>query len=124
MQLERELPSRRSDDGIAAAVGADLDEAPVQTEEAMNRARGDELARDAHGVLRLRRRLGIGQIEFANRYKVPLGTLRAREQGRSEPDQSAKVLLAAIVADPDGVARAAAHAGDPSFLAGGPRRAA
>jgi putative transcriptional regulator len=90
----------------------------------MDRARRNELARDAHGVLRLRRRLGIGQVEFANRYQIPLGTLRNWEQGRSEPDRSAKVLLAAIAADPEGVARAAAHAGDPSFLAGGPRQPA
>jgi putative transcriptional regulator len=123
-QDEVGLPPRRSDEDIAAAVGTDLDEAPVRAEEAMDRVRRDELARDIHGVLRLRRRLRIGQIEFANRYKIPLGTLRNWEQGRAEPDRSAKVLLAAIAADPDGVARAAAHAGDPSFLASGPKWAA
>jgi putative transcriptional regulator len=123
-QGKAELPPRRSDEEIAAAVGAGLDGAPVRTEEAMDRARRDELARDVHGVLRLRRRLRIGQIEFANRYKIPLGTLRNWEQGRSEPDRSAKVLLAAIAADPDGVARAAAHAGDPMYLASGPKQAA
>ena len=90
----------------------------------MERARLDEAARDVHGMLRLRRRLGIGQIEFANRYRLALGTLRNWEQGRSEPDQSAKVLLAAISADADGVAVAATHAGDPSYLAAGPRQAA
>jgi putative transcriptional regulator len=122
MQPETSLPPRRSDEEIAAAAGADLDEAPVRTEEAMDRARRDELARDVHGVLRLRRRLNIGQIEFTNRYKIPLGTLRDWEQGRSEPDRSAKVLLAAIAADPDGVAQAAAHTGDPACLASKPRR--
>jgi putative transcriptional regulator len=124
MQLETSLPPRRSDEDIAAAVGTDLDEARVRTEEAMERARRDELARDVHGVLRLRRRLRIGQIEFASRYKIPLGTLRNWEQGRSEPERSAKVLLAAIAADPDGVARAAVHAGDPTYLASGPTQAA
>ena len=52
----------------------------------------------------LRRALGLTQEEFAARYRIPLGTLRDWEQGRSEPDRSAKVLLAAIPADPDGVA--------------------
>jgi putative transcriptional regulator len=105
-------------------VGDDPDEAPVRTEEELEAARARELERDVHGVLRLRRRLGLGQIDFANRYKVPLGTLRNWEQGRAEPDRAAKVLLAAIAADPEGVARAAEHAGDPAYLAGDPRRAA
>ena len=118
------LPPPRSDQEIAAAVGADPDEAPVRSEAAMAAARRQELTRDVHGVLRLRRRLRIGQMDFANRYGVPLGTLRNWEQGRSEPDRAAKVLLAAIAADPEGVARAATHAGDPDYLAGGPRQAA
>jgi putative transcriptional regulator len=121
---EGRLPPRRTDEEIAAAVGDDPDEAPVRTEEELEAARARELGRDVHGVLRLRRRLGLGQIDFANRYQVPLGTLRNWEQGRVEPDRSAKVLLAAIAADPEGVARAAEHAGDPDYLAGDPRQAA
>jgi putative transcriptional regulator len=121
---EKGLPPRRTDEEIVAAVGDDPDEAPVRTEEELEVARARELERDVHGVLRLRRRLGFGQIEFANRYKIPLGTLRNWEQGRAEPDRAAKVLLAAIAADPEGVARAAEHAGDPAYLAGDPRRAA
>ena len=121
---ERGLPPRRTDEEIATAVGDDPDEAPVRTEEELEALRARELQRDVHGVLRLRRRLGLGQIDFANCYKVPLGTLRNWEQGRAEPDQAAKVLLAAIAADPVGVARAAEHAGDPAYLAGDPRRAA
>ena len=123
-QVEAGLPPRRSDAEIVAAVGTDPDQAPVRTDAVLERARRDEAARDLHGVLRLRRRLGIGQIEFANRYRLALGTLRNWEQGRAEPDQAAKVLLAAIAADPDGVAAAASHAGDPSFLVAGPRRTA
>ena len=123
-RVEKGLPPRRSDRQIAAAVGTDPDQAPVRTEAELERVLRDEAARDVHGVLRLRRRLRLGQIEFANRYRLALGTLRNWEQGRSEPDQSAKVLLAAIAADPDGVARAAAHAGDPTWLATDPGRAA
>ena len=118
------LPRRRSDQAIAAAVGDDPDEAPLRTEAMMEAARRQELLRDIHGVLRLRRRLRVGQIAFANRYGIPLGTLRNWEQGRSEPDRAAKVLLAAIATDPEGIARAAAHAGDPAYLASGPRQAA
>ena len=119
------LPPRRTDDEIASAVGDDPDEFPLRTEEELEAARVRELERDIYGVLRLRRRLGLGQIAFADRYKVPLGTLRNWEQGRAEPDRAAKVLLAAIAADPEGVALAAEHAGDPVYLArGGPRQAA
>ncbi len=121
---EKGLPPRRTDEEIAAAVGDDPDNVPVRTEEELEVAHARELERDFHGVLRLRRRLGLGQIDFANRYKVPLGTLRNWEQGRAEPDRAAKVLLAAIAADPEGVARAAEHAGDPAYLAGDPRRGA
>lgn len=111
------LSRRRNVAKIIAAVGADPDQAPVRTEATMECAR-----RDVHGVPRLP--LGIGQIEFANRYRLALGTLRNWEQGRSEPDRSAKVLLAAISADPDGEAAAATRAGNPGYLTAGPRQAA
>ena len=75
-------------------------------------------------MARLRRRLKVAQIVFADRYKIPLNLLRNREQGVSEPDQATKVLLAAITADPELAARAAEHAQDPEFLAMGVARAA
>jgi putative transcriptional regulator len=53
----------------------------------------------------LRRALGLTQEEFAMRYRIPLGTLRDWEQGRSEPDQPARAYLTVIAADPDGVSR-------------------
>ncbi|MFZ3235911.1 MAG: XRE family transcriptional regulator [Stellaceae bacterium] len=46
------------------------------------------------------------QQEFAACYKIPLGTLRDWEQGRSEPDQPARAYLTVIAHDPDGVRRA------------------
>jgi putative transcriptional regulator len=54
----------------------------------------------------LRRALGLTQEEFAARYRIPLGTLRDWEQGRSEPDQPARAYLTVIARDPDGVRRA------------------
>jgi putative transcriptional regulator len=74
--------------------------------------------RDPFGVAALRRRHKLGQVEFSARFGVPLTTLRNWEQGRAEPDQAAKVLLAVIAADPELVARVAARAGDRAFLAG------
>jgi putative transcriptional regulator len=54
----------------------------------------------------MRRALGLTQEEFASRYHIPLGTLRDREQGRSEPDQTARAYLAVIAHDPETVSRA------------------
>lgn len=53
----------------------------------------------------LRRALGLSQEEFALRYHIPVGTLRDWEQGRCEPDQTARAYLHVIARDPDGVSR-------------------
>jgi putative transcriptional regulator len=57
-------------------------------------------------VKTLRRALALTQEEFAARYRIPLGTLRDWEQGRSVPDQPAKAYLTVIARDPKGVERA------------------
>jgi putative transcriptional regulator len=48
--------------------------------------------------------LGLTQQQFADKYQIPIGTLRDWEQHRSEPDAPAKALLKLIAADPDGAA--------------------
>jgi putative transcriptional regulator len=40
----------------------------------------------------MRRALGLTQEAFAARYRIPLGMLRHWEQGRAEPDQTARSL--------------------------------
>jgi putative transcriptional regulator len=57
--------------------------------------------------------LGLTQDEFAERFQIPIGTLRDWEQGRVEPDQAAQAYLRAIAGD----AAAVQHA-----LEAGPRR--
>jgi putative transcriptional regulator len=54
----------------------------------------------------IRRALGLTQEEFAERYQIPLGTLRDWEQGTKKPDQAARAYLRAIAGDPAGVQRA------------------
>jgi putative transcriptional regulator len=63
-------------------------------------------------VKTLRRALGLTQEEFASRYRIPLGTLRDWEQGRTEPDQPARAYINVIASDPDWVSRALARAPD------------
>ena len=84
---------------IHAAALADPDAQPL-TEERLARMKRVPRART------LRRALGLTQEEFAARYRIPIGTLRDWEQGRSEPDQPARAYLTVIARDPEGVHRA------------------
>jgi putative transcriptional regulator len=54
----------------------------------------------------IRRALGLSQEEFAARFHIPLGTLRDWEQGRKDPDASARAYLMVIGRNPDAVAEA------------------
>jgi putative transcriptional regulator len=65
-------------------------------------------ARPVSHVKTLRQTLGLTQEEFAARYRIPLGTLRDWEQGRTEPDQPARAYIKIIARDPDWVLRALA----------------
>jgi putative transcriptional regulator len=58
----------------------------------------------------IRRALGLSQEAFAERYCIPVGTLRDWEQGRSEPDQATRAYLMVIAKHPDVVAEALAAA--------------
>jgi putative transcriptional regulator len=84
---------------VSAAAAADADSRPMTIDEL-------RVARRAPRVKTLRRALGLTQEEFAARYRIPVGTLRDWEQGRSEPDQPAKAYLRAIAGDPTAVSRA------------------
>jgi putative transcriptional regulator len=53
----------------------------------------------------IRRALDLTQEEFAERYHIPLGTLRDWEQGRAEPDQPTRAYLTVIARDPEHVNR-------------------
>ena len=84
---------------VEAAAAADPDARPMTGEELRT-------ARRIPRIKTLRRALGLTQEEFANRYHIPLGTLRDWEQGRREPDQPARAYLKVIARDPEGVRRA------------------
>jgi len=53
----------------------------------------------------IRRALELTQEQFAERYHIPLGTLRDWEQGRAEPDQPTRAYLMLIARDPEHVNR-------------------
>lgn len=54
----------------------------------------------------MRRALRLTQEEFATRFRIPLGTLRDWEQGKSKPDQAARAYLTVIARNPKAVIEA------------------
>jgi putative transcriptional regulator len=54
----------------------------------------------------IRRALGLSQEKFAERFRIPLGTLRDWEQRRKEPDAATRAYLVVIGRNPAAVAEA------------------
>ena len=61
-------------------------------------------------VFVIRRALKLTQEEFAEKFQIPVGTVRDWEQGRVEPDQAAKAYLKVIAHSPGLVLEALAAA--------------
>lgn len=84
---------RLSDRQIARQIAADSDVAPVI------------LPVDVKAI---RAAVGLSQGRFAQRYGIPVGTLRDWEQGRKQPDSTARAYLTVIARNPALIARALA----------------
>ena len=59
-------------------------------------------------VRAIRGKMKLTQPAFAKRFGLPVGTVRDWEQGRTVPDQAARVLLRVIERAPETVRRAVA----------------
>lgn len=57
-------------------------------------------------VSAIRKRLQLTQADFANQYGFALSAVRDWEQGRRNPERTAKILLKIIERDPTAVHRA------------------
>ena len=90
---------RLTDEEINAAALTDPDNPPRTPE------REKHLKRVPR-VKVMRRALHLTQEEFAARFRIPLGTLRDWEQGKTEPDQAARAYLTVIARNPKAVAEA------------------
>jgi putative transcriptional regulator len=90
-----------SDDEITAAALADPDCQPLSA---------DRLAdmRRISFAQQVRRKVGLSQAAFAERYRIPIGTLRDWEQNRAQPDAAAIAYLTVIAAHPEMTAAALA----------------
>jgi putative transcriptional regulator len=87
-----------SDEQILEAARADPDARPLSDAQLRRMKRPNPKV--------VRQALGLSQEEFAERFKIPVGTLRDWEQGRVEPDQAARAYLTVIARIPDAVRRA------------------
>jgi len=88
-----------TEEEINAAALSDPDNPPL-TPERQARLKRVPQVKVMRGALRLT------QEEFSSRYRIPLGTLRDWEQGKSEPDQAARAYLTVIAREPETVRRA------------------
>ena len=95
-------------------LGAELTEA---MEDAVAHARGGmalptRIARAPArvDVAAIRKRMGLSQTRFAERFGFAVSAVRDWEQGRRQPDRSARILLTVIEKEPDAVNKALAAA--------------
>ena len=59
-------------------------------------------------VKKIRTRLGLSQESFAQTYGFALSAVRDWEQGRRQPERSARILLKVVEKEPEAVTRALA----------------
>ncbi len=85
-----------TEEELVARAESDPDNPPL-TEEQLKRMKRVPPSRP------LRFRLGLSQEAFAERFQIPLGTLRDWEQRRKEPDAAAKAYLRVISRIPEAV---------------------
>jgi putative transcriptional regulator len=90
---------RMTEDEINAAALTDPDNPPRTPERAKRLKRVPQ-------VKVMRRALRLTQEEFATRFRIPLGTLRDWEQGKTKPDQAARAYLTVIAHNPKAVIEA------------------
>jgi putative transcriptional regulator len=79
-----------------AAALKDPDAQPIRPEDLQRMKRTPQ-------VKVIRRALGLSQEEFAEKFHIPLGTLRDWEQSRKEPDAAARAYLVVIARNPSAV---------------------
>ncbi|MEI8397191.1 MAG: helix-turn-helix domain-containing protein [Rhodospirillaceae bacterium] len=88
-----------SDAEIEAAASTDPDNPPLDQG-------GLECAALGRQVRLLRGRLGLSQPAFAERFRIPVASVRDWEQGRRTPDAATKAYLMVIDREPEAVLRA------------------
>ena len=86
-----------TDEEVEAAALSDPDAQPLTDKELARAFRPG-------GLVALRQRLGLGQAEFAARFRIDLDSLKNWERGMGVPDDIARVYLRVIERNPAAVA--------------------
>jgi putative transcriptional regulator len=101
-----------TDEDIARQIAGNPDAAPDLSDEQLDRAVfGDRLRR-------IREAMHLSQTGFAERFRIPVASLRDWEQGRRKPDAATQAYLTVIARDPEAVRRALAADDSVSARAG------
>ena len=89
-----------TDEEIERQVAENPDAAPLVTDEELDRAEFGSRVR------RLRQKLNLSQPAFAERFQIPVASLRDWEHGRRMPDAATRAYLIVIEREPEAVQRA------------------
>ncbi len=107
-RTDRARLAAMTEEEIEANALADPDNPPMTPEEIRQ-------LRPVPNPRRIREGLNMTQIEFAEAFQIPLGTLRDWEQKVSEPSLPAKTFLRVIEQDPDMVIKALSKSFQPAL---------
>ena len=89
-------------------INAGLDEAKAYLDGSGDKSRYGIHVPSRVNVKRIRTRLGLSQESFAQTYGFALSAVRDWEQGRRQPERSARILLKVVEKEPEAVMRALA----------------
>lgn len=89
-----------TDEEIERQVAENPDAAPLLTDEELDRAEFGSRVR------RLRQKLNLSQPAFAERFQIPVASLRDWEHGRRMSDAATRAYLIVIEREPEAVQRA------------------
>ena len=89
-------------------IKAALDEAKAYLDDSTDKSRYEIHVPSRVNVKKIRARLGLSQESFAQTYGFALSAVRDWEQGRRQPDRSARILLKVVEKEPEAVMRALA----------------
>jgi putative transcriptional regulator len=93
--IKWELLRAMTDQEIDQAIADDPDASPLTSAEGM-----------ALRLQSIRQRMGLSQSQFAERFQIPVATLRDWEQARRQPDAAVWAYIQVIDHEPDAVLRA------------------
>jgi putative transcriptional regulator len=89
-------------------IKAGLDEAKAYLDGSVDKSQYEIHVPARVNVKKIRSRLGLSQESFAQTYGFALSAVRDWEQGRRQPDRSARILLKVVEKEPEAVMRALA----------------